>query len=65
MGGHHVAMVGRPGVGKTLLAERLPSILPDLTEAVGERMAGLIIGAFTSTVMAQKHRIERAGASRA
>lgn len=32
VGGHHVAMVGRPGVGKTLLAERLPSILPDLTD---------------------------------
>lgn len=32
VGGHHVAMVGRPGVGKTLLAERLPTILPDLSD---------------------------------
>ncbi len=32
-GGHHVALVGRPGVGKTLLAQRLPTILPDLTDA--------------------------------
>lgn len=32
VGGHHVAMVGRPGVGKTMLAERLPSILPDLDD---------------------------------
>ena len=32
VGGHHMAMVGRPGVGKTLLAERLPTILPDLTD---------------------------------
>jgi magnesium chelatase family protein len=32
VGGHHVAMVGRPGVGKTLLAERLPGILPDLAD---------------------------------
>ena len=31
-GGHHVAMVGRPGVGKTMLATRLPTILPDLTD---------------------------------
>ncbi len=32
VGGHHVAMIGRPGVGKTLLAERLPTILPDLSD---------------------------------
>lgn len=31
-GAHHVAMVGRPGVGKTMLAARLPSILPELTD---------------------------------
>lgn len=29
-GGHHLWMQGPPGVGKTLLAERLPGILPDL-----------------------------------
>lgn len=29
-GGHHLAMVGAPGIGKTLLAERLPGLLPDL-----------------------------------
>ena len=31
-GRHHIAMVGPPGAGKTLLATRLPSLLPDLTE---------------------------------
>lgn len=31
-GGHHMAMVGPPGVGKTLLAERLPGILPPLDQ---------------------------------
>lgn len=31
-GGHHMAMVGPPGVGKTLLAERLPGILPPLRQ---------------------------------
>ena len=30
-GGHHLAMVGPPGAGKTMLARRLPSLLPDLT----------------------------------
>ncbi len=32
-GGHHLALVGPPGCGKTLLARSLPSILPPLTEA--------------------------------
>jgi magnesium chelatase family protein len=30
-GGHNVAMVGPPGSGKSMLARRLPSILPDLS----------------------------------
>ena len=29
-GGHHLLMVGPPGVGKTMMAERLPSLLPEL-----------------------------------
>lgn len=32
-GGHNLIMIGPPGTGKTMLAERLPGILPPMTDA--------------------------------
>jgi magnesium chelatase family protein len=32
-GGHHLSLLGPPGAGKTMLAERLPTILPALAAA--------------------------------
>ncbi len=50
VGGHHLLMLGPPGAGKTLLATRLPGLLPDLdAEAAVEvssvrSLAGLPVG---------------------
>ncbi|MDQ1571366.1 MAG: magnesium chelatase family protein, partial [Actinomycetota bacterium] len=49
-GGHHVFLLGPPGAGKTMLAARLPGLLPDLTpEAAIEvssirSLAGMPVG---------------------
>lgn len=46
-GGHHLFMLGPPGSGKTMLAERLPGLLPDLSDSAAvevtaaHSMAGL------------------------
>ncbi|GEL94360.1 YifB family Mg chelatase-like AAA ATPase [Cellulomonas composti] len=47
-GGHHLLMVGPPGTGKTMLAARLPGLLPDLSEqeAVEVTAVHSVAGAF-------------------
>ncbi|MFL6088693.1 MAG: YifB family Mg chelatase-like AAA ATPase [Aeromicrobium sp.] len=32
VGGHHLALTGPPGIGKTMLAKRIPGLLPDLSD---------------------------------
>ena len=40
-GGHHVFMLGPPGAGKTMLAARLPGLLPDLDAAAALEVSSL------------------------
>ena len=40
-GGHHCSMIGPPGVGKSMLAARLPTILPDLATDVALEVTAL------------------------
>ena len=40
-GGHHILMTGSPGSGKSMMAKRLPSILPDLTREEALECTGI------------------------
>ncbi len=40
-GGHHLLMTGPPGAGKTMLAERLPGLLPPLDERAALEVTGI------------------------
>ncbi|MDK7271453.1 MULTISPECIES: YifB family Mg chelatase-like AAA ATPase [Actinotignum] len=47
-GSHHLLMIGAPGVGKSMLATRLPGIMPPLTRAQAVESASIrsIVGQF-------------------
>lgn len=57
-GGHHLMLIGAPGAGKTMLAERLPGILPPLDDE--EAMEVTAIASLTSgpsgAVRLHRHR---------
>jgi magnesium chelatase family protein len=53
-GGHSLLMIGPPGTGKSMLAQRLPGILPPLTEAEALATAAIasLAGRFTPATWA-------------
>jgi magnesium chelatase family protein len=40
-GGHHLLMMGVPGAGKTMLAERLPTIMPALSRQAAQEITAI------------------------
>lgn len=60
-GGHHIIMVGPPGSGKSMLAKRIPSILPDMTQAEALEATAVhsILGLTTKEEPLLRHRAFR------
>ena len=56
-GGHHLLLIGPPGAGKTMIASRIPTILPPLTTEESLEVTALQSGAGTLSQRSPMSRI--------